>query len=390
MKKAIIFGMLLLLTACAYVDPSITDQTRIYYDSPVRKSALQVTLHPRAKQYRPLTAYFPPFVVQQETPDYDHLGLTFGSIFQHAWLEERLFPIMEPGRNPRYSGLQASLRQARDRGADLLILGMVPYFYAGHTVDDTAITIQINIYSASNGMLLWSMAQSGRIEEKQPDDYIYFRHEYRLPTAPFNKIIRSIAKDMAVPLKSWLPSPDTPHPFAETRTQMVQALSTPPSATPQVAQPANQMAEGVGIPAQPAPDSPLPAQGEEIAAEAEQTIRPETPAVNLDIRFDFDKSVIRPESHSLLDSLGQALTSPELKGRKIIIAGHTDSVGDAKYNMRLSQSRARAVKQYLVDKFKIAPSLIETAGYGDSRPIATEGTTEGRQKNRRVEIRLAE
>ena len=179
-----------MISACAYVDPSITSQIKVYTDSPVRKSALQISIHPKGKQYRPLTAYFHPFVIQQQNSDYMHLSSSFAAIFHGAWTEEQLFPILEFQPGTPYQGLSVALKTARRRGADLLILGMVPYFYAGHTVDDTAITIQLNIYSAGNGNLLWTMMQSGRIEDKLPDDYIYFRHEYRLSEGPFNKIIR--------------------------------------------------------------------------------------------------------------------------------------------------------------------------------------------------------
>lgn len=227
MKKALLFTLLITLTACAYVDPSITDQTTVYYNSPVRKSSLQVSVHPRAKQYRPLSAYFYPFVVQQQNSDYAHLSSEFARIFHGVWTEERLFPVLEFEEGKSYQGLNAALRTAKHHGADLLILGTVPYFFAGHTLDDTAITIRMDIYSTATGDRLWSMAQSGRIEDKLPDDYIYFRHEYRLTEGAFNKIIRALAKDMAIPLRAWLPDPDTNYQFAETN-QEVQQLLAPP------------------------------------------------------------------------------------------------------------------------------------------------------------------
>lgn len=377
MKKAIILGLLLTLSACAYVDPSITDQFKVYQDSPVRKSALQVSVHPKGKQYRPLTAYFHPFVIQQHNSDYQHLSTAFAQIFHGAWLEERLFSIMELQPGTPYEGLNIALEQARRRGADLLILGFVPYFYAGHTVDDTAITIQINIYSAGNGNLIWTMMQSGRIEDKLPDDYIYFRHEYRLSEGPFNKIIRELAKDMAIPLKAWLPDPDTDYQFAN-NTRDVEANLT---------QPREMMADdsGKGM------EKNLPADGSGASVGNDDTEqRPMVNGVNLNVEFDFDKDTIRQKSYTLLDALGEALNSDELKGKNIIIGGHTDGKGDEKYNLALSKRRAESVKKYLVNKWGIAPDLIEAVGYGKSRPITAGTTPEEQQKNRRVEIRLAQ
>lgn len=379
MRKVLLFGLLLALTACAYVDPSLTDQTVVYNNAPVRKSTLQVSLHPKGRQYRPLTAYFHPFAIQQNNSDYYHLSTAFAQIFQSAWLEERLFPIMEFESGIPYQGVRTALARARNRGADLLVLGSVPYFYAGHTVDDTAITIKIDIYNAQNGQLLWSMMQSGRIEDRFPDDYIYVMHKTRLPDSPFNKIIRAIAKDMAIPLKSWLPDPDEKYTFASNAREMKSELAPAP------AHGGEEVATG--------PDmvEDLPAESQkEISASEVKSDRPDVNGINLDVRFDLDKATIREESFPLLDALGEALNSKELKGRQIIIAGHTDSTGDEAYNLTLSKKRAQSVKDYLVNKWGIVPDTLEAVGYGQTRPLNQGKTTEERQLNRRVEIRLAE
>lgn len=381
MKKAILFALLIALSACAHIDPSITDQTKVYTDSPVRKSPLQVAVHPKGRQFSPLTAYFHPFLIQQENSDSAQLSIAFAQIFSNAWLEERLFTIMEFNPDATYQGVNTALQRARRRGADLTIVGFVPYFYSGHTLDDTAITIQINIYDTKSASLLWTMLQAGRIETKRPDDYIYFMHEYRMTDAPFNKIIRAIAADMAVPLKSWLPSPDANYNFASTAGDMTASLTGAPVTVPA----AN--AAGQDLP----PDEPgrtasAPAAP---AGPAADLLRPQVNGVNLDIQFDFDKDTIRPESYPLLDALGEALNSQQLKGRSIIVGGHTDSRGDDAYNLALSKRRANAVKAYLVNKWGVAQDLIEAVGYGKTRPIAQGSTSEDMRKNRRVEVRLA-
>jgi OOP family OmpA-OmpF porin len=69
----------------------------------------------------------------------------------------------------------------------------------------------------------------------------------------------------------------------------------------------------------------------------------------------------------------------------VTIEGHTDNVGGAKYNEKLSQKRAESVKKYLVDRFGIAVSRLTAKGYGLTKPIADNKTAAGRQKNRRVE-----
>ena len=74
---------------------------------------------------------------------------------------------------------------------------------------------------------------------------------------------------------------------------------------------------------------------------------------------------------------------PELRIR---IEGHTDSEGEDAYNQQLSEQRATAVRSYLVEKYGVAAQRLETAGLGESKPVADNATPEGRQQNRRVEL----
>lgn len=406
--------LLSVLCACAYVDPSLTDQITVYSDIPVRKSAMQISVHPKGKQYRPLTAYIYPFVIQQQNSDYHHLSTAFTEIFNNAWTEERLFSIQEFQPGTPYQGLNVALERARRRGADLLVIGYVPYFYAGHTLDDTAITIKMNIYTAGNGNLIWSMLQSGRIESKNPDDYIYFRHEFRMNKSPFNKIIRSIAKDMAIPLKAWLPDPDAQFQFARTPQQVQTELASPARTLPasqenETRRPKNALSDTWSLPAAGGAKSKgnpndaysggaTRSKGSKIDRPAKRPTkgvgnnndRPTVKGVNLAIKFRFNKSEINPQSYKVLDALGEALNSPDLKGKKIIVGGHTDHKGSVAYNLELSKKRAQSVKDYLVNKWGIDPNLIESTGYGKSRPLTTGTTAEDMEKNRRVEIRLSE
>ncbi|MEI8204172.1 MAG: OmpA family protein [Bacteroidota bacterium] len=105
------------------------------------------------------------------------------------------------------------------------------------------------------------------------------------------------------------------------------------------------------------------------------------------IFFDFDKATLRPESYSELTVLLNLLIENPLI--KIEISGHTDNVGSASYNQKLSENRAKAVVDYLISK-NIAQSRLTYAGYGFSQPFATNDTPEGRQMNRRTEFKITE
>lgn len=101
------------------------------------------------------------------------------------------------------------------------------------------------------------------------------------------------------------------------------------------------------------------------------------------IYFDFDKTVLRPESYPELDKVVEMMnTNATLE---IEIAGHTDDKGSDQYNQELSQGRAEAVREYIVNQ-GIEGSRITAVGYGESKPETTNDTEEGRQINRRVEF----
>ncbi|MDW8158604.1 MAG: OmpA family protein, partial [Bacteroidia bacterium] len=105
------------------------------------------------------------------------------------------------------------------------------------------------------------------------------------------------------------------------------------------------------------------------------------------IFFEFDKSTLQPESFPELERILILLqNNPQLK---VKILGHTDSEGSESYNLKLSQERAAAVATYLVQK-GIHKSRIQHQGYGESMPLDTNLTPEGRKKNRRTEIEILE
>jgi len=104
-----------------------------------------------------------------------------------------------------------------------------------------------------------------------------------------------------------------------------------------------------------------------------------------DAFFDFDKSVLKPEAKAKLDDLVGKTSAVALE--VIIAVGHTDAVGTDGYNQQLSVRRSEAVKAYLVGK-GIEKNRVYTEGKGEKQPVADNKTTEGRAKNRRVEIEV--
>ena len=101
------------------------------------------------------------------------------------------------------------------------------------------------------------------------------------------------------------------------------------------------------------------------------------------ILFDFNSDALKPAARTNLDNLAANLAS--FGDSKLVLVGHTDSVGTAQYNQGLSERRARSVASYLITKG--VPSVrVEAAGRGESEPVQSNDTEAGRSANRRVEV----
>jgi OOP family OmpA-OmpF porin len=102
------------------------------------------------------------------------------------------------------------------------------------------------------------------------------------------------------------------------------------------------------------------------------------------IYFDTGSDRIQPESSPTLKEMGTMLKEhPELK---LVIEGHTDNVGKPDANQTLSEKRANAVRQFLVDSYQIEGGRLQAKGLGETKPVAPNDSPEGRQSNRRVEL----
>lgn len=146
-------------------------------------------------------------------------------------------------------------------------------------------------------------------------------------------------------------------------------------------------------PAAPAPPAPPVVQEKRAAPEAKPEVKPApAPAppkkvsITLDVKFETNKSVVRPiywwEVQKLADFMKKY---PETD---VTIEGHTDNVGKEAANVKLSQARANAIAKLLVEKYGIEKSRVKAIGYGPKKPIADNKTEEGRQQNRRVEAQI--
>lgn len=154
-----------------------------------------------------------------------------------------------------------------------------------------------------------------------------------------------------------------------------QAQAPAPTPAP-VTQPA------VALTQQPVQSDPAPerTQAQPILAR-ERTVVRQTVSLSADAFFDFDKSDLKPQGKIILDDMVRTLASAQYED--IFVTGHTDRIGGAQYNQRLSERRANAVKDYLVSK-DIFAGRIEAEGKGDTQPTTKFGECNGPKSPRVV------
>ncbi|MBK6672441.1 MAG: OmpA family protein [Proteobacteria bacterium] len=150
-------------------------------------------------------------------------------------------------------------------------------------------------------------------------------------------------------------------------------------------------------PLRPPPPPPPPADDDKDGVVNAADRCPTTPAgdrvdsvgcsltVRLEVFFDTNSANIKPESYPDLDRVVSFMTTAVTSATGVI-EGHTDSVGNDDYNLKLSQRRADAVRQYLLDK-GVAAARLESKGFGETQPVSDNATADGRAQNRRVVLR---
>ncbi|MGS2724162.1 OmpA family protein [Porticoccus sp. GXU_MW_L64] len=120
----------------------------------------------------------------------------------------------------------------------------------------------------------------------------------------------------------------------------------------------------------------------EPAPQPEPEPETRTITVRLNVEFEFNSDVVRGIYGDELEAIANAMKVQ--KDIELVLEGHTDSKGADDYNQKLSERRAKAVKAQLAETYGISAERISAVGYGESRPVASNDTDEGRQRNRRV------
>ena len=119
-------------------------------------------------------------------------------------------------------------------------------------------------------------------------------------------------------------------------------------------------------------------------ANAQPGPEPEPASVDLEVNFEFNSAKLTTDAMLTLDNLGRALKNPKLAAYRFQVAGHTDGKGSDAFNLKLSEARAKAVRQYLVTQQGIDAARLDSVGYGRSRLLDKEHPEAA--VNRRVQV----
>ncbi|MGG5812367.1 OmpA family protein [Falsiroseomonas sp. CW058] len=186
---------------------------------------------------------------------------------------------------------------------------------------------------------------------------------------------------LPAPADAGTPAPAPVAPAALPQPSMPTPAASPPIAAPAIA------------PVRPAPAAPVPASvapaprpAAPSAVPAATTAPAGVPAVSITVTFPSGSAALTPQAEAALLPLGRALSSPDLAPYRFRIEGHTDTVGDASVNQRLSERRAEAVRAYLVQKHGVSAGRLEAVGLGEERPVVQTGDNVDEPRNRRVQV----
>jgi outer membrane protein OmpA-like peptidoglycan-associated protein len=143
------------------------------------------------------------------------------------------------------------------------------------------------------------------------------------------------------------------------------------------------------VAAAPAPAVAAPTPAKETATQ-DLVIKEEAAGLKVSfssrLLFASGQSVLEPTSNRVLDQLVSLLNA--YPTNRVLMEGHTDNTGDKSFNLKLSELRAKAVRDYLLKTGGFQESRFKVVGYGDTKPIADNGTKAGRSLNRRVEVTI--
>ncbi|WP_150112147.1 hypothetical protein [Desulfonatronovibrio hydrogenovorans] len=214
MNRVIFLLVILFILAgnsgCAYMESRFEQRVEphldqvIFYQRPVlEKAASGVHVHPVSQAPAQIKAVFFPFYNSPRTGGTHDTGRRIGHIFWRTWLGQEVFSTMIYQDAQEWPGRARAGQTARSLGADLYVMGQVNHYLHGGTQSTTSIAILVNIFSARDDSLIWSMEHAGRMDNRGEMDFILAKRRTWMPESPEYVIVNSLAYELAQPVKMW-------------------------------------------------------------------------------------------------------------------------------------------------------------------------------------------
>lgn len=197
------------LAACtsslgAGVTADFANVPTVYVDQSVQRAwNPEIYVQPVAAPIEPLTAVLVPLRMRTHYSDTRVLSEELTRGIWNTWLKERVFPGLMMLEGEKWRGAKTVRYLPGAAGADLIIGGEVSHLMFGGTAGDTQLALRLEVYDASTGDLIWSMAHAGAMSAGLTQDYVLVQKKNRLPASPLLAVVQALAHDMADPLKNW-------------------------------------------------------------------------------------------------------------------------------------------------------------------------------------------
>lgn len=184
------------------IDFDLTSKTTYYADTSVVRSPPEVHVYP-VTEVGGLKVIFVPFRVVQKMDQPEMAGYSLAKTFWQTWSGMQVFNQFEfmPEAGPFRRDM--AVAYARTRGADMVVGGFVTHLFAGGSSSPNRLTLQVEAYDVSSGLLVWSMSQGGMLPGPSKQDYIIMDVKNRQPTDPLFVICKTLAADMGAIMYNW-------------------------------------------------------------------------------------------------------------------------------------------------------------------------------------------
>ncbi|GAB6175870.1 hypothetical protein JCM16814_07610 [Desulfobaculum senezii] len=192
----------LMLCSCA-ADFDLSGPGTVYINEYVDVSDVQTMVHPQNHPMQKLTAVVLPLRIHQRVDDHRYLSRELTRTLLQKWQQNEVFPVLTFAPDAKWTTAANAMPIARAAHADLIVAGDITHVMFGGTQGETNLAVRVEIYDASTGSLIWSMAQAGQMSPGRTKDFIFFTQQSRMPMEPIQAIMSTIATDIGAPVADW-------------------------------------------------------------------------------------------------------------------------------------------------------------------------------------------